>query len=78
MSRKATASSLPLFGKSDTADSFDGDATSVILAGDSAETLKTLPDRSVKLIITSPPYNIGKAYEEHTRGGRASPLSATF
>jgi DNA modification methylase len=36
----------------------------VILAGDSAETLKTVPDQSVKLIITSPPYNLGKVYEE--------------
>lgn len=57
---------MPLFGKADTADSFGVDAASVILAGDSAETLKTLPDGSVKLIITSPPYNIGKAYETAT------------
>lgn len=27
---------------------------------------KTLPNESVKLIITSPPYNIGKAYEKKT------------
>lgn len=27
---------------------------------------KELPDESVKLIITSPPYNIGKAYEKKT------------
>ena len=27
---------------------------------------KSLPDNSVKLIITSPPYNIGKAYETRT------------
>ena len=27
---------------------------------------KTLPDNSVKLIITSPPYNIGKEYETRT------------
>ena len=59
-------SNLPLFGKADTFDSFDPTATSVILEGDSAETLKTVPDGSMKLIITSPPYNIGKVYEEAT------------
>lgn len=47
-------------------DEFDPGAEAVILAGDSTETLKTVPDRSVKLIITSPPYNIGKAYETAT------------
>lgn len=55
---------LRLFGKADTSDKFDTKATSVILEGDSAQTLKTVPDGSVKLIITSPPYNIGKVYEE--------------
>lgn len=56
----------PLFCESSVASSFDPKADAVILAGDSAETLKTLPDDSVKLIITSPPYNIGKAYEKAT------------
>ena len=30
---------------------------------DALSFMKTLPDQSVKLIITSPPYNIGKEYE---------------
>ena len=64
MSKRNVTTSLPLFGKADTSEKFDPKATSVILAGDSAETLKTLPDESIKLIITSPPYNIGKVYEE--------------
>lgn len=66
MSKRNVTTSLPLFGKADTSEKFDPKATSVILAGDSAETLKTLPDESIKLIITSPPYNIGKVYEEAT------------
>jgi adenine-specific DNA-methyltransferase len=66
MSKKSLTVNLPLFGKADTSEKFDPKATSVILAGDSAETLKTVPDGSVKLIITSPPYNIGKVYEEAT------------
>jgi len=49
------------------ADQFDPDAESVFLEGDSAETLKALPHGAAKLIITSPPYNIGKAYEVATR-----------
>jgi len=53
--KKNQAMNLPLFGKADTSDQFDPKATSVILAGDSAETLKTVPGGSMKLIITSPP-----------------------
>ena len=45
-------------------DSFSEDANAVFLLGDSANTLKTVPTDSVKLIITSPPYNLNKAYED--------------
>ena len=30
--------------------------------GDSRKLLKTIPDGSVNLVVTSPPYNIGKPY----------------
>jgi DNA modification methylase len=43
--------------------SFDRDAEAVILEGDSAESLKKIPSGAMKLIITSPPYNLGKEYE---------------
>lgn len=33
---------------------------------DAMEFCKTIPDNSVKLIITFPPYNIGKEYEVKT------------
>lgn len=36
----------------------------VLHRGDTEEFIKTIPDNSVKLIITSPPYNIGKVYEK--------------
>lgn len=49
-----------------TSDCFDPTAEAVILAGDSADTLKTLPDGTAKLVITSPPYNVGKVYERAT------------
>lgn len=38
-------------------------AQATLIEGDSLEVLRTLPDRCAKLVITSPPYNIGKEYE---------------
>lgn len=32
--------------------------------GDCMDFLQTVPDESVQLVVTSPPYNIGKAYED--------------
>ncbi|TMT85822.1 site-specific DNA-methyltransferase [Haloterrigena sp. H1] len=37
--------------------------TNQIYNGDCLELLKSLPDKSVQTIVTSPPYNIGKSYE---------------
>lgn len=43
--------------------SFNKDARIIIAEGDSAKILKKVPDETFKLIITSPPYNLGKEYE---------------
>ncbi len=32
--------------------------------GDCVDLMETIPDESVQLVVTSPPYNIGKEYEE--------------
>ncbi len=40
----------------------DGDA--VITCADNIEFMSMLPDGKFKLIVTSPPYNLGKTYEE--------------
>ena len=45
------------------ADGWDGDARVVLFHGDCAAFLPTLPDGAARLIVTSPPYNLGKAYE---------------
>ena len=45
---------------------FTADAEIVLAPGDCLDTLKTLTDGTVKLIITSPPYNLGKTYEKAT------------
>ena len=42
----------------------DNDVT--IFLGDCMTLLKKIPNKSVQLVVTSPPYNIGKAYEPKT------------
>src|SRR5437660_7902831 len=46
---------------------YRADARIVLVHGDSLETLRTLPSGVVKLIVTSPPYSIGKEYETQTK-----------
>jgi adenine-specific DNA-methyltransferase len=43
--------------------SWDADAEAVLHNGDCLDLLRMLPDASVDLVVTSPPYNIGKPYE---------------
>lgn len=42
---------------------FDPDANFSFYLGDCLKFLRTLPDGAARLIVTSPPYNIGKEYE---------------
>ncbi len=58
-------SSLDLFGNTGViAESFQPEADAVLFSGDCLQLLKQIPDRSIQLIVTSPPYNIGKEYEK--------------
>lgn len=43
---------------------FHPDAEAVLYHGDCLNGLRAVPDNTIKLIITSPPYNIGKTYED--------------
>lgn len=43
--------------------SFDPAADLIIFEGDCLDLLATIPDGLTKLVVTSPPYNLGKAYE---------------
>ena len=45
-------------------DVYDADMDVVLFNGDCSELLKNIPSNSVDLVITSPPYNIGKKYEK--------------
>lgn len=45
-------------------DHFDSRGGIVVFQGDCLELLKSIPDGALRLIVTSPPYNIGKEYEK--------------
>ncbi len=54
-----------IFGKTHKiADSFDPSEKIVVFNGDCLEFLRNCPDVTFQLIVTSPPYNIGKEYEK--------------
>lgn len=58
-------SNLPLFQEPKTIEPvYSADSELVLYHGDTSEFIDTIPDESVKLIVTSPPYNLGKAYED--------------
>lgn len=46
------------------ASEFDESADLVLYEGDCLQLLPQLPTGTVKLIVTSPPYNLGKEYEQ--------------
>ena len=47
-------------------DTFDPCADVTLFQGDCRDILKDIPPNSIDLVITSPPYNIGKKYEKKT------------
>ncbi len=57
---------LPLFPIPEISDGFGGNKDIVLHTGDTKDFLQTLPSGSANLIVTSPPYNVGKEYETRT------------
>ena len=53
-----------LFNQYITKEYYEKNADAVLLEGDTFDILKQLPDNTFKLIVSSPPYNIGKVYEK--------------
>ncbi|MFQ6089583.1 MAG: DNA methyltransferase, partial [Candidatus Methanofastidiosia archaeon] len=43
---------------------FEPNANVVLFPGDTLDLLKQIPDKTASLVVTSPPYNLGKPYEE--------------
>lgn len=70
-------SSLPLFDSPKTISAaFDPNTDIVLYEGDTVAFIDTLPGEAVKLIITSPPYNLGKEYEDRVSIERYLDLQA--
>lgn len=46
---------------------FGASERAVVYKGDCLELLGDIPDNKVRLVVTSPPYNIGKAYEKRLK-----------
>lgn len=57
---------LPMFKGPEVQNDFDLTAQVVLHCGDTLAFLETVPNDIAKLIITSPPYNLGKEYERKT------------
>lgn len=45
-------------------ENYDQNADVVLYKGDTRELIKSIPQNSIQLIVTSPPYNLGKEYEK--------------
>ncbi len=56
-------SGLGLYKKTRVYSSFSQERRIVIHTGDIGNFIRSIPDNSMRLIITSPPYNLGKRYE---------------
>jgi len=52
-----------MFDTSKIAERFSEDERAVVWPGDCLELLDTIPDESLQLVVTSPPYNLKKEYE---------------
>jgi adenine-specific DNA-methyltransferase len=56
-----------MFDKRKISNNFDMSQEIVLYPGDCLKLLKNIPDSSLKLVVTSPPYNIGKEYEKRLK-----------
>ncbi|MEW6087458.1 MAG: site-specific DNA-methyltransferase [bacterium] len=54
---------LPIFKIPEITDTFSKKHSIVLACDDTYNFLRTIPDETIKLVITSPPYNVGKEYE---------------
>lgn len=60
---KGSQLSLPLNPTPEISSTFQAESAIVLHEGDTLQFLQTIPSGTATLIVTSPPYNIGKAYE---------------
>jgi hypothetical protein len=77
MSKKPGAANLLLFGKADTSDKFDSDATSVILAGDAAEGMRLDIDNCIFAESPSTRLSVGESLRAGVLNAGRSQRTAT-
>jgi DNA modification methylase len=53
-----------MFRRSEVHDRFDPRREIVVYQGDCLDFLEEVPNNTLQLVVTSPPYNIGKEYEK--------------
>jgi DNA modification methylase len=53
-----------MFENVEISEKFGPQESIVVYPSDCLEFLKTVPDRTFQLVVTSPPYNLGKEYEK--------------
>jgi adenine-specific DNA-methyltransferase len=55
-----------MFDSMEIADHYNPQAQAVIFEGDCLDFLASIPAESIQLVVTSPPYNLGKEYEKRS------------
>ena len=55
-----------LFEQYSIVDYYNNISDAILLEGDTLDIIKNLPENEFKLLVSSPPYNIGKVYEKES------------
>ena len=58
-----TSTNETMFDRLSIASKFAADERAVVFEGDCRDMLRGIPSETVQLVVTSPPYNLGKEYE---------------
>ncbi len=62
--KRSPSSDFILMDLSQIATEYHSNSNIIVHQGDVLDFIQTIPDESVQLILTSPPYNLGKSYEK--------------
>ena len=60
---RGSDSKRPAIRRQSVSDTWDDSVDAVIYEGSAEDLVLAIPDESIDLVVTSPPYNIGKSYE---------------
>lgn len=65
--KRGVTSVSNVFDHASISDRFDLSERIVLCHADCMELLRQVPDEAIQLVVTSPPYNIGKEYEKKVK-----------